>query len=1050
MLTYAPLVTAPWQIEGDTGEALGTSVANAGDIDNDGYDDVIVGAPSHGALAANEGRVVLWRGGQDGLGASWTARGAQVDAHFGSVVAGVGDVDGDGFADVAIGAPDYDALAPDDGGVWVYFGGRDGFARTPWFNQGGARGARFGTHIAAGDIDGDGYTEIVVSERGRVLIFAGGPSGPVVTPRVVAVDAAAIVFVGDVDGDGFADFLIGDGDGFGLWRGRPDGRLEEGVERFAGARAQRLGDIDSDGFGDFVVGGTGVVALHFGSASGVMVAGPEVHGDGLGRALAAADVDGDGIVDVVASSDAGAASEIRVYAGRGARAVSSLRSTACPDCASDIGFGSAIAAGDFNGDGRGDVAVASPGFGGGRGRVAVQLGRAALLGETPDLDVELGAEGDGKIAFVGDCAAVGFEMFVACSAGALDGAGDYWHWIGEAGGIKPSPYGVLARGQRGYGRAFAGRGDLDHDGYGDVMVGQGEGPEYTVMLHSLGFSPRDSIVLAGLPGDELGASVALDGDVDGDGIVDILVGAPRAGTSLDLAAPGEVQLTFPRLVVDGTQSRRELVVPATPDWRASGVSSNGDFGRIATFAGDLDGDGGAEIVVGLPLANRIALYRSGPTPSPVLDAPRGSGRFGAAVVAGDIDGDGLGDLVVGAPGEGAERGRVHLFYGDRAAVVTPGVVLVGEPGSRFGAALATGDIDGDGFADVVVGAPGEARVHVFRGGADGVETDAAVVDGPEAEFGREVAGGGDIDSDGYGDIGVVSRSRAYVFRGNGGVSRRSFVPRVWNTGRLRRILPWSASEGPSSFAVTLRPAWLEAGVGSRLEVEVKRHDLVFDGVGAVVGPWQETLDTMRVAVAGLSANTAYHWRGRVAFRASDVPLQGRLPWVWGGTNGQAHAVHVRTRRNVAPEVHDDAHVCTRDEVCSGAGLLTNDRDGDDDRLVTIATTLTTAAGGAVVVGDHGDFSYTPPSGWIGVDTFAYEASDGVGGRTFGTVTVSVVEPGCRDTVGACLAGQWTGMLSVAGQRLGFRCEVVDSDGARSLRCDTDARGDLRLDAVVCE
>ena len=182
-----------------------------------------------------------------------------------------------------------------------------------------------------------------------------------------------------------------------------------------------------------------------------------------------------------------------------------------------------------------------------------------------------------------------------------------------------------------------------------------------------------------------------------------------------------------------------------------------------------------------------------------------------------------------------------------------------------------------------------------------------------------------------------------------------------------------------------------------------------------------------------------------------MPLQGRLPWVWGGTNGQAHAVHVRTRGNVAPEVNDDVFVCERDAVCAGTGLLMNDRDGDDDRLVTIATTLTTAAGGTAVVSGDGAFSYTPPGGWVGVDAFDYEASDEVGGRTVGTVTLSVVAPGCRDAAQTCLGGQWTGVLSVGGQRRGFRCAVVDnSGGERQLRCDTDARGDLRLDAELCE
>ncbi|HEY3352732.1 MAG TPA: integrin alpha, partial [Polyangia bacterium] len=145
-----------------TWSELGTSVAAAGDVNGDGYADVIVSAPyfQPTAFGADRGRVYVFLGGPAGLAATpaWTVTGDQDYARFGLVVAGAGDVNGDGFDDVIIGAPFYDHGAADTGRATVYLGSAAGLGATPaWTIYGDAAGALLGAVAGAGDVNGDGY-----------------------------------------------------------------------------------------------------------------------------------------------------------------------------------------------------------------------------------------------------------------------------------------------------------------------------------------------------------------------------------------------------------------------------------------------------------------------------------------------------------------------------------------------------------------------------------------------------------------------------------------------------------------------------------------------------------------------------------------------------------------------------------------------------------------------------------------------------------------------------------------------------------------------------
>jgi hypothetical protein len=237
-ITVDPLTNTPNSILDDANQAganFGQSVASAGDVNGDGYSDVIVGAPGYDDGAnSDEGRAFVYHGSASGLSASPNSTpddANQTFAKFGYSVASAGDVNGDGYSDVIIGAYGYGIGAnPGEGGAFVYHGSAAGLSASPNSTHDDAdqNDARFGVSVAcAGDVNGDGYSDVIVgapgyndganSDEGKAFVYHGSATGLSASPDSTPDDAnqtgasfgISVACAGDVNGDGYSDVIIG-------------------------------------------------------------------------------------------------------------------------------------------------------------------------------------------------------------------------------------------------------------------------------------------------------------------------------------------------------------------------------------------------------------------------------------------------------------------------------------------------------------------------------------------------------------------------------------------------------------------------------------------------------------------------------------------------------------------------------------------------------------------------------------------------------------------------------------------------------------------------
>jgi hypothetical protein len=461
-----PLLTAiaDSQLESDqTNTNLGVSVAAAGDVNDDGYADVIVGAYRYDAGETEEGAAFVFHGSADGIVADGNPLNAdaqlesnQADGWLGWSVAGAGDVNGDGYADVIVGA--YRYFFPDTaievGAAFIFHGSASGIvargnpsnANTNMLAQ--RRDAWLGYSVAgAGDVNDDGFADVIVGapyydvgvdpsdsqkirNSGAVFIFLGTASGipngssemadtllKAPTNKIGSYFGRSVAGAGDVDDDGYADVIVGApyyefptpqgaptefnegaafvflGSAVGIADGGPSTAATQFESNqpgaFMGWSVAGAGDVNGDDYADVIVGAVlydagetdeGAAFVFLGSAAGIADGDPSTAATQLesdqdtakmGQSVAGAgDINSDGYADVIVGAyryDAGETDEgaAFLYLGSASGLVANGNpANADVQLESNLEWAwlgwSVAGAGDVNDDGVSDVIVGAP------------------------------------------------------------------------------------------------------------------------------------------------------------------------------------------------------------------------------------------------------------------------------------------------------------------------------------------------------------------------------------------------------------------------------------------------------------------------------------------------------------------------------------------------------------------------------------------------------------------------------------------------------------------------------------------------------------------
>ncbi|MGG9964033.1 FG-GAP-like repeat-containing protein [Ferruginibacter sp. SUN106] len=804
-------------------------VSGAGDVNGDGYSDVIVGAGSYDNGQTDEGAAFIYHGSATGINTTAVAmvESNQANATMGVSVAGAGDVNGDGYSDVIVGAYFYDNGQTDEGAAFVYHGSATGINTTAAaMMEPNQAGANFGRSVAgAGDVNGDGYNDVIVgawyysngqANEGAAFIYLGSAAGINTTAATVVESNQAdgnmgvsVASAGDVNGDGYSDVIAGayfydngqtdEGVAF-VYHGSAAGisttaaimlESNQNASRF-GAAVACAGDVNGDGYSDIIVGAyfydngqtdEGAAFVYQGSPTGisnVIAATLESNQSGslFGLAVASAgDVNGDGYSDVIVGAfnydngetDEGAAF---VYHGSSNGLSAAQTRTLSPDSQNQAGIGDAVAgAGDVNGDGYSDVIIGASAYDDGlntdEGRAWVYYGHATGLSATPDVTLD-----DANLA------------------------GSF------------------------FGYSVANAGDINGDGYSDVIVGaifyDGEkGRAFVYYGHAAGLSTIADLSLddANQPGARFGVTVSGAGDVNGDGYSDVIIGAYLYDD------PSPANTNEGRAYVHyGSAGGLSVAANVT---LSDADQANAYLGNYVASAGDVNGDGYSDVVVGASgyddtfADEGVAFIYFGSaaglsaTHNQMLDDANVTGAgFGIRVAsAGDVNGDGFADVVVTSIAWDGEKGRGWVYYGHAVTGLsaTPDVILdntSGNPLDRMGYGVSTaGDVNGDGYSDVIIGIPQhtttfpeDGRAYIYYGSATGLSNTPGMIlnDASEAHefFGGAIACAGDINGDGYSDVIVGADhgswaspigGRAYVHNGNNLIANKRNNLRLYNT-----------------------------------------------------------------------------------------------------------------------------------------------------------------------------------------------------------------------------------------------------------------------------
>ncbi|MBS1974222.1 MAG: FG-GAP repeat protein, partial [Bacteroidetes bacterium] len=865
-----------------TNSSFGGSVASAGDINGDGYSDVLVGAPQ---ASSNAGAVYIYLGSASGLSTSPSATitDATGGDKFGTSVAGIGDINGDGYSDVLIGAP---GVSASKGAVYFFLGSSSGIASGTSASasvtlSGNAGNDNFGFSVAnAGDVNGDGFSDVIVgapgvsSNTGAAYIYTGSTtftSSPTLAATLTGGGLLngfgwSVASAGDVNGDGYSDVIVGapgvssntgaayifnSSGGSGIASGTSasaSGTINNGGASNDGFgwSVASAGDVNGDGYSDVVVGApgvstnTGAAYIFKGSSSGI------VNNTSLATTLngaatnnyfgfsvsGAGDMNGDAYADIIigaygASLNNGAA---YVYEGTSSGIANAASPALTINGASGGKLGAAVqSAGDVNGDGYSDVLIGSPNLTTATGAVYAYIGNPDGSTSTNTLSmIGEGAPGDRyglSVSSAGDVNGDGYNDVVigsiGYSFGALNGAAFLYYGSPTGLNTTPSILNVTGLTEEGWSVAA---GDINGDGYSDLIVGAkqpspgGTGHVYFYKGSASGianWAAPDMTLNGATVGGLFGGAVA-SADINGDGYSDVIIGSPGVNSSSPNVLPG----TGAVYIYNGSSGFFASAPAISATLQPSTNNQTEHFGISLSNAGDVNGDGYADIVIGAPgtSSNTGVAYvykggksgiANGASPDYTLSNGTSNLDFGISVAnAGDVNGDGYGDIIVGASSfdnNTSDKGAAEIFLGSStgpsASTILNGVAV----GDEFGASVASaGDVNGDGYSDVIVRAtepsssnPLTGESYIFSGSPSGISSTIATTFSDEKAntyletppagpstmvVHNSVAGIGDVNGDGYSDVIIgqytdatsgTKTGKVYIYYGNNNSGRNA-------------------------------------------------------------------------------------------------------------------------------------------------------------------------------------------------------------------------------------------------------------------------------------
>lgn len=875
-LTIDPISSSPdWQKGVESwGDNLGYSVASAGDINLDGYSDVLIGAPGYNNEGQNnEGKVYLFLGSNTGLSINeaWSFECDVANARLGFSVSSAGDVNGDHYSDVIIGAPFHSNGEIKEGKVYLFYGSFFGLQPTPaWVYESNKENAQFGFSVSdAGDINNDGYGDVIIGSPwyrnsefiyalGRVYIFLGSGSGPSADPDFIFKNLMdgytglgnSVSCAGDVNGDGCSDVIfsepywpppspMGSGNTLDSWGrvnvayGSSSGTLTgwhaggETSKSLFGYSVSSAGDINNDGYSDIIIGSPnyydgvntiGKCYVYHGSTEGLPIwpnwtQNGQLAIDGFGRSVSeAGDINGDGFDDVIIGAHI---TYWDNFAVQNENISDTTKSAAFAFYGSDDGLSEnrdwhyvfyndndissvhivVSNAGDVNGDGYKDILIGILAWYDGTfvypyDKAYVFHGGANFLPTTADwtstCDQPMARYGY-SVSGAGDVNGDGFDDVIISAPSYENGQpdeGKVFVYHGSSSGLPVTANWTAEGNFEGalFGFSVSNAGDVNNDNFSDVIIGAPHfssgsmfGGAFVFLGSSSGLSTVHNWYFGNSdPASEFGHSVSGAGDVNGDGFDDVIVGVVNnyLYESHWIGA----------LIFLGSSSG---ITPGNPAWSASLNEQTGYFGSSVSKAGDVNSDGYDDVIVGAfgydgYHGKALVYYGSPSRPNYAPHNWESTGQrvlafFGYSVSdAGDVNNDGIDDIIIGATEDlDYGNGKAYVYHGSAGGPVLAKVLTGIEDGSNFGESVSSaGDFNNDGFDDVVIGARFAMPygIFVYFGSSNGIKNF------PERQIpanGLAVSGAGDVNGDGLNDIIagniLIQESVAAVYYGSGNI-----------------------------------------------------------------------------------------------------------------------------------------------------------------------------------------------------------------------------------------------------------------------------------------